>query len=158
MKSFNDSTGRAWSVQVNVAAIKRVRDLAGVDLLAVLEGDLLQRLSEDPVLLVDVIYALLRPQANAAGVSDVQFGEAMAGEAIDQATAALLEELVSFFPLARRRILQAAVAKMRSLQEALVDTAMTRIQKVQLPPWPGEGSGSALASSASTPANGPSAS
>jgi len=33
MRTFSDNAGRTWTVQVNVNAIKRVRDLAKVDLL-----------------------------------------------------------------------------------------------------------------------------
>ena len=41
MKTFNDNAARNWTVQVNVDAIKRVRDLAQVNLLEVVEGKLL---------------------------------------------------------------------------------------------------------------------
>ena len=39
MKSFTDNAGRTWMVTVNVAAIKRVRALCGVDLNAIVEMD-----------------------------------------------------------------------------------------------------------------------
>ena len=70
------------------------------------EGDLLEQLSTDPILLCDVVYVLCKPEADQQNVTDEQFGQAMAGDAIEHATTALLEELVDFFPLARRRVLQ----------------------------------------------------
>jgi len=103
MRTFKDNAGRDWTVAVNVAAIKRVRSLLDVNLLKVVEGKLIERLVGDPVLLVDVIFVLCKPAADAAGVSDEQFGEAMAGDAIDSATKALLEELVDFSPSQRDR-------------------------------------------------------
>lgn len=103
MKLFKDNTGREWTVAVNVAAIKRVRSLLDVNLLEVIEGKLLERLVRDPILLVDVIYALCKPDADAAGITDEQFGTAMAGDAIDAATKAILEELVDFSPSQRDR-------------------------------------------------------
>jgi len=117
MKAFKDNASRTWEVEVTTAAVKRVRGLIDVDLVAgTLSGDLLDRLADDPVLLCDLIYALCRPQADREGVSDEDFGRAMAGDAIEQATAALLEELVGFFPSPKRRILRKALDKLETLQ------------------------------------------
>jgi hypothetical protein len=100
MKTFRDNKRRVWTLEVNVAAIKRVRGLCKVDLNSIVEVDsenrptarLLEQLSSDPVLLVDVLYAICKPEADKQGVTDEEFGEAMAGDAIEQATEALLDE------------------------------------------------------------------
>ncbi len=67
MRAFKDSTGRTWSIEINVAALKRIRGLAGVDLMQVVEGTggLIEKLIRDPVLLCDVVYALCKPEADA---------------------------------------------------------------------------------------------
>ena len=117
MKAFKDNANRTWEVEVTTAAVKRVRGLVDVDLVAgTLSGDLLDRLADDPVLLCDLIYALCKPQADRDGVSDEDFGRAMAGDAFERATAALLEELVGFFPSPKRRILRKALDKLETLQ------------------------------------------
>ncbi len=103
MQNFRDNAGRTWAVSVDVAAIKRVRALAGFDLLSVMDGKAVDRLIADPVLLCDVLCAVCRPEAERLGVTDEDFGRAMAGDAIDHATQALLEELVSFCPNPRDR-------------------------------------------------------
>jgi len=103
VKIFKDNEQREWSLAINVSTIKRVRDLVGVDLLEIADGTLLQRLMSDPVLLCDVIYAVCKPDADEQEVADEDFGRAMAGDALDQATKALLEDLVDFFPSPRDR-------------------------------------------------------
>ena len=103
MQTFRDNAGRTWAVSVDVAAIKRVRALAGFDLLSIMDGKAADRLIADPVLLCDVLCAVCRPEAERLGVTDEDFGRAMAGDAIDHATQALLEELVSFRPNPRDR-------------------------------------------------------
>jgi hypothetical protein len=103
MQTFRDNAGRTWAVSVDVAAIKRVRALAGFDLLSIMDGKAVDRLIADPVLLCDVLCAVCRPEAERLGVTDEDFGRAMAGDAIDHATQALLEELVSFCPNPRDR-------------------------------------------------------
>lgn len=102
MKTFNDNAGRVWTVCVNVDAIKRVRSLAQVDLMEVVGGKLLERITTDPVLLCDILYAICKTEAEAKNVTDEDFGRMLAGYAIDAATTALLEELVDFFPQAKR--------------------------------------------------------
>ena len=125
MKSFTDNAGRTWMVTVNVAAIKRVRALCGVDLNAIVEMDeknnpstkLLERLSTDPVLLVDVLYAVCKNEADTQGITDEEFGMAMAGDAIDHATAALLDEVVNFFPEAKRQAFQKILSATRRFEK-----------------------------------------
>jgi len=162
MKTFTDNAGRTWTVQVNVDAIRRVRDLAKVDLLEVVEGKLIERLVGDPVLLCDVLYCLCKEQADAQGLADVDFGRGMGGDAIDHAATALLEELVDFFPQGRRRVLSKALAKLRHLQTAALTAVEARLDSPELDQRlaaelariePGSLSGSALASSASNRAS-----
>lgn len=124
MKTFTDNTGRTWTLLVNVATIKRVRALCGVDLNSIIEVEdgkpttkLLERLSTDPVLLVDVLYAVCRPECEQKGVSDEDFGVAMAGDAIEQATSALLDEVIDFFPEAKRLAFRKILSASRRFEE-----------------------------------------
>lgn len=103
MKQFTDNAGRTWTIAINVSAIKRVRDLLKIDLLEIVEGALLERLIRDPVLLCDVVYVVCKPEADTQGVDDEDFGRALAGDAIERATVALLEDLADFSPSPRDR-------------------------------------------------------
>ena len=132
MKTFSDNAGRTWTLQINVDAIKRVRDLVSVNLLEVIEGKLLDRLVSDPILLCDVIFAVCKPEADTKIISDVDFGRAMAGDAIDTATGALLEELVDFFPQGRRKVLAKALGKLRVLETAALNAVDARLDSPEL--------------------------
>ena len=123
MQSFRDNEGRTWAVSVDVAAVKRTRALVGFDLAGVLDRrEEIERLGRDPVLLADVIYAVCRPEADARGVSDEDFGRAMAGDAIDHAAKALIEAIISFSPNPRVRAMhQAALSKVRAAQSRALD-------------------------------------
>lgn len=125
MKTFIDNLGRTWTLVVNVATIKRVRALCDVDLNTVIEVEegkpsakLLERLSTDPVLLVDVLYAVCKPECDQKNITDEDFGSAMAGDAISQATAALLDEIIDFFPEAKRLAFQKILSASRRFEEA----------------------------------------
>jgi hypothetical protein len=159
MKAFKDNAGREWTIEINVAALKRVKSLAGVDLLGVLDGTLIERLIRDPVLLCDAVYAVCKPQADQRSVSDEDFGRAMAGDAIEQATEALLEELVGFCPSPRDRanlgrVLKATrdvMDKARDIVEARLDSGELEKAAERALQTLGSSSGSAPASSGSIP-------
>jgi len=132
MKTFNDNAGRTWTVAINVECIKRVKTLLSVNLLDAIEGKLIEQLVSDPVLLCDVIYAICKPEADTKEVTDEEFGRAMAGDAIDNATTALLEELVDFFPSGKRQVLAKALAKLKTFQNKAVETASKRLDDPKL--------------------------
>ena len=169
MRQFKDNAGRTWTVDINVATLKRVRGLTGVDLMQVIEGTLIEKFIRDPVLLCDVVYAVCKPEADARSISDEEFGKAMAGDAIEAATMAVLDELVGFCPSPRDRanlgrVLQATnrvMDKARDLTEKRIETLTSESELDRLvnrmappipePPTPGSSSTSAPEPSASTP-------
>ena len=123
-----------WTVQITVATIKRVQALVGVNLLDVLDSKshLLEKLSTDPILLCDVLYAICQEQAQAANITDEQFGQALAGDVIDHATTALLQELADFFPAAKRQVLKKALAKLRQVEEKALEIASAQLDSPEL--------------------------
>ena len=158
MKTFKDNADRTWTVTVNVDSIKRVRSLLNIDLMEAVEGKLIERLIGDPILLCDVIYCVCKEDADAKGITDEEFGRSMAGDAIELATTALLEELVDFFPQGKRQLLRKALAKLETLQETMLAVVSERLDSPELDAELlaelrklGDSSGASPASSESTP-------
>jgi hypothetical protein len=155
MKTFVDNAGRTWTVAINVNAIKRVRALLDINLLEVIEGQLIDKLIRDPVLLCDVVYAVCKPEADAHAIGDEEFGRSMAGDAIEQATKALLEDLVLFSPSPRDRanmqcVLQTTwrmMDKARDLIEAKLDSGAMEREVEQMLQKSSDLSGNSQASS-----------
>lgn len=128
MPKFSDNTGREWIVEINVSTIKRVRAEAGIDLLAVSDGTLIGELLTDPITLCNVIYILCKPRADEQGVTDELFGEAMAGDAIDHATEAMLSGLVSFSPSPKDRAnLSEVLGRTRAMMDKARDLSAEKI-------------------------------
>lgn len=131
MKTFQDNAGRTWSIAVTVDAVKRVRDLLKEDLLDV--ENVLKRLLVDPILLCDVVYCVCKPQADLERISDVQFAQAMSGDAIAHAKTALVEELVNFSPDPRDRAnLGLAVEKFNAMAQRARELIQARLQSPAL--------------------------
>ena len=117
MHIFKDNQGRSWNFALNVWEMKRIRASLGVDLVNAValgkdgnvQADLVDRIANEPCLLVDILWVVCEEQTKEDGVSDVDFGSSLAGDAVEEATRAFLDELVDFFPGARRLFLRKAV-------------------------------------------------
>lgn len=127
--TFKDCNGKRWSIHVTIKTIKRVRSLLGIDLMEILEGDILTRLSSDPCLLADVLFAVCKEDADQAGIADEQFGEGLAGDAISQATNAFLSALVEFFPDPKRTLLQRILTQAREMEPLLLEQASKKLDQ-----------------------------
>jgi hypothetical protein len=113
-QKFTDADGRTWTVVLNVALTKKVRQATGVDPYRLADDALkpLGALLADPILLVDVLYLLCG--AEGAG--------AISGDVIQAAANAFVETLVDFFPdPAKRAALRAVLDKGRKLERLLRD-------------------------------------
>jgi hypothetical protein len=127
---FTDATGRAWVIDITVDAIKRVRHICDVDLLQIVEGGLIERIVNDPIMLCDILLALCKPQADSEQISPEDFGRGLAGDAIDDAVRAMLDGMVDFFPPRRRELLRKAMAKMEAVQDLTYQQVGQRIDQI----------------------------
>lgn len=127
MPTFKDANGKEWLLTLDAPTIRMVRsELDGLDL-ASADGQVYEQLQDDPCQLVDCIWVLCREQAISRGVTDVDFGKALVGEVIDQATAALLNAIVDFSPTRKRELLKAVAAKNAKLRELGTAKALAKI-------------------------------
>ncbi len=132
MQKFVDRKSNVWVVEIDTSTLRRVKAVTGVNLLECVEGDLIERLSSDVLLLVDVLYAILQPQADQQQITDEQFGEGLAGDVITDATTALLEAMVAFFPEPRRRLLKTAAAKYAAVQTKAMEMVQAKLESPEL--------------------------
>jgi len=132
MSAFTDNAGRTWTISVTFGSIKRVKELLGVNLARLEDGDppLLTQLGTDVVLLCDVIYCLIKPQADAQDVSDEQWAAAMGGEAILSAHNAFYEALQDFFRSAGRPDVVKAARKQKVMIELAVKAGEQRLDGI----------------------------
>ena len=125
---FHDKTGQRWDLSLNINAIRRVKNVTGINLLRLLdEPAMLTDLSADSIAFVDAIYCICKPQADSINVNDESFGEAFDGTVLESATSAFLSAVVDFFPGARRGTLQKVLDRAMtqvSQQEAKLQTAL----------------------------------
>lgn len=123
--TFKDTEGRAWTVEITYSTVKRVRSLLNVDIMEAVEGKLMPKLISDPMLLVDVLYCIVKPQADALGVPDEAFGGALGSGKLYEARDCLARALVFFSPPEKRQ----AIRKAWDRTKGLVDAAAAAVVK-----------------------------
>ncbi len=103
MANFSDLNGRNWVVTLDVYSIKQIKKELEIDLLDEKVHETLQRIANDVVLAVDVLYYAMKEQLDTAQISDREFGRSLAGDCLNEAVGALVQALVDFFPNPRKR-------------------------------------------------------
>lgn len=130
MKIWKDAEGHAYETKITVAEIRDVKTELGINLMDIATGDLLQRISEDVILLCDILYVINRSQAKEYGIDDVQFGRNLYGDALEEATRAFMEEMINFFPNQRtRQLLTKAMTKGQERMDKALDLAEKTLEE-----------------------------
>jgi hypothetical protein len=135
MRTFKDNQGRSWDISITAASLKRVKDLLKIDLIENSTNEkenIFFKVAENPVMLCDIVYVICKPQAEERKITDEQFGEAMGGDAIDEATTAFIEDLIDFFPKAKRPMLRTMTGKMGALTTKAMDYIINRLESPEL--------------------------
>jgi hypothetical protein len=156
MRTFTDGKGREWTLDLNVSALRRVRDLCGVDLAEVVEKDkdLLFRLYARPETIGAVLWGIVQPQAAGKGIDRADFDDSLSGAALHAGKTALLDEITAFFTsflpgegalISRWRTLMDGMAEtlIRQAGERMEALATPERRATALPAQPLPGSGSA---------------
>jgi hypothetical protein len=129
---WKDSEGRFWSTEITPNDNRRVIKLVGVDLFDAFDGQLLTRLSRDPMCLVDTLYAVCKPEADDRNLTAEQFAELLVGDAIEEAAEALVQGLLRFFPRDQRTVLVRVWNGMKRAKQESLQAADSKISVDQV--------------------------
>lgn len=127
MHSFKDTAGREWHLTANYANYARVKSAVDVKLYDIGTEDRksLVQLADD-FTLGAVLWSMIEPQAEARGLTPEQFYETVDGTVLREAHSALIDEMIFFCHPHQRRILEAAVRKLREA-EAKAEKTVDRL-------------------------------
>lgn len=166
MRSFKDTSGRAWEIHGHMGSWTRVKAACGVDLTDIATDDRqsIEQLG-NPYTLVEVLWAIVEPQATARGMTSDDFLAGMNGETLAAAHIELVEEMVFFCHPRVKAILQLMLDRMKKAEAAAEKELARQMPAVEREIDAaiesltfGNTHGSSPEFSASTPASGPFAS
>ena len=162
MKSFTDTKGQVWDIDITIGPARRVKSRLGVDLNTVIDNKAagLVELLTDPYRLVDVLFVLCEAQAVQRQISDQDFADVIGGDVLEAAANAFVEALIDFFPHARIRAnLRAWFKAAKQMREKMLTRAELEISRINPDTEADKLIDSLIgqpASSASTPSHSPS--
>jgi hypothetical protein len=136
MQIFKDNSGRSWTLSLTVAAIKRVRAMTTangdpIDLAQLGDDPSIAARMVDPMTVCDVVWCLVKPQADAENITDEQFGEGLTGTAIADAVRALLGELSDFFQTIGRTDAVQILSTTLKVAEEMIATNVRSMVKIE---------------------------
>lgn len=120
MTTFKTNDGTEWKVAVNVGTIKRCQDDTGLRLTDLFSNEAkIGEFFADDVRFCTVLYAVIRPQAEAVGKEIDDFLATIDGTVIEGAVEALLAEVADFFQEPRRGLIKKTLAKYQAAHNKL---------------------------------------
>lgn len=134
MATFTDKKNGTWEIDLTVATIRRIKSLAGVDLLQIGEGErpLFVRLVDDFELQGAVLWATIEPQARERGIEPEQFANLLGAKNANQAIKLFRKELADFFRDLERLADAEAVEGIEQAATKIQERGAARLQvKVQ---------------------------
>jgi len=157
-REFQDALGRAWTINITCSSLKRITANAGFDIAEIGNGKALELFSGSTTHLLDILWPLVAADAGNRGISEESFGDGLRGDAITGTVKALKEELLDFFPSARRHLMQRLLAKMETVLGQAGEKALADIDAAQASLVTGGNSPTSVRESSeeSVPTSGPS--
>jgi hypothetical protein len=133
MHEFKDDMGRSWRIHITCASTKRITAHAGFDFADISNGKAVELFGGDTKHLLDILWPLVKADADARGIDFDSFGDGLRGDCLADATAVLKEELLTFFPSPRRLLMRKLVAKMEKIVDEAGQKVQQEIDNVQMP-------------------------
>lgn len=103
MKTFKDNKNRTWELEVNMFTVKKVIDLLGVNIVDLKNDEVLARIKDDVIFVVDVLYVLCMEQVEKRNLTEEDFAKGLLGDSLENAVEAFIKAWTDFFPEATRK-------------------------------------------------------
>lgn len=98
MRSFKDSTGAVWDLDLTIGTAKRLSSRLAADNINLLDArGMMDRLG-DIFFAIDCVAVLLEESLRERGITPSEFGSRLRGGSAFEAQRALIEEYIDFFP------------------------------------------------------------
>ena len=108
MKTFKDNKKRTWGLEVNMFTVKKVIDLLGVNIVDLKNDEVISKIKDDMIFVIDVIYVLCMEQVKEQNLTEEDFAKGLMGDALENAVATFIEAWTDFFPEATRKRLMSS--------------------------------------------------
>lgn len=123
--TFKDSQDKEWTIRLDAPLVKKIEETTGIRLTD-LKANPFGPISDDPVLLWDVLWLCCEKDATKESISSNDFGERLGGRETE-AVQALLQAVIEMFPASRREHLKAIQEKNQENESLAYSRALTKL-------------------------------
>lgn len=144
-KTVTDDLGRAWTVDITVSTLKRLAATPCAFSIDSLVGDIdskakdraeaaekaslpLRDFLDDTMRFAEVLFAIVKPEADKLGVTIDQFDEGFRGDSIQSAQEAFLQALHDFFRSPPKKMILRGMIEERKQMKILVAAGRKRME------------------------------
>ena len=139
MRVFKDKKDNTWEIEITISALKRVKSYLDLNLLDIFKQnpetqkfELLEKISEDPVLLVDLLFVLCEKQVKERNMNAEDFANVFSGEVIENAVNVLLYEIIDFFPETKKAVLKKILDTGKKMQGEAEKLILEKLDNVNM--------------------------
>lgn len=132
MSEFKDGLGRPWTIAITCGSLKRIEEHAGFDLADISNGKAIELFTGNHRTLLPILWPLVRASAEAKSIDFDNFADALWGQGLENAIAAVKEALLDFFQPSRRPLIHALIAKMEAVMAAATEQGMAEVESARL--------------------------
>lgn len=152
MRSFKDSKGRVWNIDLDCFSAEEVKLQTGVNLLS-LNNQILYEQLDDPITATSVLFVLCKSQAEAQHITRELFMRGFRGDSLEVAQNQLVGAIADFFPNQKGSNLLALLEEVRRVDALQMEAVAKKLTDSQaMKSESGESAAGSQAGSASTPA------
>lgn len=135
MTTFKDCTGREWTLQLSMGSVRSVKLACKLDIGEPSKVEIVCVIIASPDMLADVLWQLLKRDAESNGVTQDDFFDAMDGAALEAARTAFSEAYIAWCPESSRVAVREALDKHA---QALQQTADAIVERLNSPEFNAE--------------------
>ncbi len=117
------------AINITIGSAKRLKERTDVDLVNIFTSEDLSKIKNDPYLLAEVLYQLTVDDTGKM-IDEAEFYECLTGEVLLEAVDVFQEELVNFFPPAKRTAITATLRKLEEVEKAACELGVKQIEKL----------------------------
>lgn len=115
LQTFPDLSQRSWTIRLNFANLRTIRDATGVDLGKPVDfGRSWAELLSDDDKALTALWLAIEPQATAQGIDNAAWLESMNGECVETALEAMSEAVINFTQPQKRGMVEDALEVMKA--------------------------------------------
>lgn len=130
---FTDRQDRSWSIVLDVALCRDVKNQLGVDLANWADGKAASKLWQDDEALVDTLWALIKDDAKERRVDELAFAKSLNGDVLAEGLKAIEDAVVNFTRPDRRDLVKKIAAKSGEVTTAAIQRASEEVDAAVSP-------------------------